>query len=1243
MRTRWLRLSRYLLAAVLLVGLGGLAVMGASNGWRECDCAGGICDGTMLAQAPSVPAAPASPNLWLQDQRAITPPTHPSPKWLTAYPVATPRTYRGANLEYVLMPLGGIGTGTIWLDGQGRLAVWQIFNNYDEQPRPDSFFAIRGQVAGQAPVTRVLQTVEQSGLTPMQSLEYEGGYPIARLNFTDPALPVKTRLEAFNPLIPTDAANSSLPCVIFRITARNEGEQPVEIKILGALRNLVPSPAAAGYAAPGPAVAEPVNEPGARGEFLRQPEGPLASGLLQVRSASGPLVTGPRVLWLQPLGDMVGAISEGNRQTTRVEILARFAQEGGSVVIAGVTPPLLADLEAARHQENRWTGITVFEDFEKPTYEGWTVSGAAFGRGPAGGTLGGQQPVSGFLGKRLVNTYLNGDGPQGEAVSKPFTIEKRYLGFLTGGGNHPGETCFNLKVGGQVVRTATGTNNERLVPTTWDLQDLQGKAGTLEILDHNPGGWGHVNLDQIVFSDKEPSLALRIDNSVEALALAWTWPLGGATEVTAPAATKAQPVTPALRRVQIDENWGLGKYLQLDLAAVKAAGLEVLATAPDGSPLILRGMLGKAHVTLALADNLPWSWANLLLRQARAGTLPEGARLVPISWEVGSMALTSPDTGVVSGAWNDPALLAAGFAKDGGVPPGVAGVAPNNAAVVAPLTIPPDQERSATFIISWHFPNVDRLGGHSGNLYTRKFPDALAVARYAGANASALWERTRLYHDTMYQSNLPPEWLDAITSQSCICRGPTAWQTEDGYFGGLEGSYGCCPLNCTHVWNYAQSHARLFPEIGRNMRRSDLLVYMKDTGETSHRQHQWSGSFIDGQCAALEGAYREYQLRSDRRFLEEIYPSLKKATDWLIERIDADHDGVPGGLQPNTYDCNVSGANTFIGSQYLSALAAAEKMALVEGEEATAAGWQAIREVGMKNQDQRLWKDEFYIQIPDPQPASDYNTGCHSDQLLGHWWAHMLGLGYLYPPDHVKTALESVVKYNFRTDFQGFEQKPRRYIPDDEGGLLMCTWPNGGRPASFTIYSDEVWTGIEYAAAGAMIYEGELDNARRIVAMARSRYDGRKREGLNSGPGGNPFNELECGKFYVRAMSSWGLLIAAQGQILEGPAGIIGFKPNWQPEDHRSFFTAPEGWGLFVRKRAGTTQTERLELRYGQFKLKELVFAVPEEAGKLQSTVSVSGKRLPVQMVRNGGEVRLRLDQEVTVKEGDTVQVEMKW
>ena len=66
----------------------------------------------------------------------------------------------------------------------------------------------------------------------------------------------------------------------------------------------------------------------------------------------------------------------------------------------------------------------------------------------------------------LVNTYLRGDGTTGTLTSPEFTIERKRIAFLIGGGAHRDGTCINLLVSGTVVRTAAGKNNERLDPTT---------------------------------------------------------------------------------------------------------------------------------------------------------------------------------------------------------------------------------------------------------------------------------------------------------------------------------------------------------------------------------------------------------------------------------------------------------------------------------------------------------------------------------------------------------------------------------------------------------------------------------------------------------------------------------------------------------------------------------------------------------------------------------------------------------
>jgi len=141
-------------------------------------------------------------------------------------------------------------------------------------------------------------------------------------------------------------------------------------------------------------------------------------------------------------------------------------------------------------------------DFEGETYGDWTLEGTAFGKGPARGTLPNQQQVSDFEGRGLVNSFLGGDAAQGTLTSPPFTLERAFVNFLVGGGNHPGETCVELLIDGKVVRTATGSDDERLDWQTWDVRELAGKPARLRIADRNSGGWGHINVDSIAQSDE---------------------------------------------------------------------------------------------------------------------------------------------------------------------------------------------------------------------------------------------------------------------------------------------------------------------------------------------------------------------------------------------------------------------------------------------------------------------------------------------------------------------------------------------------------------------------------------------------------------------------------------------------------------------------------------------------------------------------------------------------------------------
>lgn len=175
---------------------------------------------------------------------------------------------------------------------------------------------------------------------------------------------------------------------------------------------------------------------------------------------------------------------------------------------------LIAAFAAALPPVARAADDIIFADFEGPDYGSWTATGTAFGDGPAAGTLPNQMPVSGFQGKRLVNSFVGGDGSTGKLTSPEFKIERKYISFLIGGGGYEGKTCLTLIVEGRAARTATGPNvagggSEALEPASWDVSELRGKTARLQIVDEATGGWGHINLDYIVFTDSKPPSLVR--------------------------------------------------------------------------------------------------------------------------------------------------------------------------------------------------------------------------------------------------------------------------------------------------------------------------------------------------------------------------------------------------------------------------------------------------------------------------------------------------------------------------------------------------------------------------------------------------------------------------------------------------------------------------------------------------------------------------------------------------------------
>jgi hypothetical protein len=334
------------------------------------------------------------------------------------------------------------------------------------------------------------------------------------------------------------------------------------------------------------------------------------------------------------------------------------------------------------------------------------------------------------------------------------------------------------------------------------------------------------------------------------------------------------------------------------------------------------------------------------------------------------------------------------------------------------------------------------------------------------------------------------------------------------------------------------------------------------------------------------------------------------------------------GEQPNTYDISIHGANTFIGTLCLAALRTVEEFACRMQEADLAAECRTVFVRGREQIEQRLWNGEYYVQEVDfaEHPEQNWGTGCHSDQLFGQWWAHLLGLGHLLDPDRVRSAAIAIATHNFRECFAGHRQQPRAFVTDEDQGLLNCTWPRGGRPDVPTQYSDEVWTGIEYEVAALLLQEGEAEHALRIVEAVRARYDGRKQ---------NPWNDIECGDHYVRAMASWSLIEAASGYTYDAAKRMIGFAPVIRPDAFRAPFVASKGWGTVEQTAYDGRQTLTLQPVFGTLTLSTLRLQ-PLVAG-WSCQVTLDGVSLETGAARIDRDLAIEFRDPVTIAVGNTL------
>ena len=359
-------------------------------------------------------------------------------------------------------------------------------------------------------------------------------------------------------------------------------------------------------------------------------------------------------------------------------------------------------------------------------------------------------------------------------------------------------------------------------------------------------------------------------------------------------------------------------------------------------------------------------------------------------------------------------------------------------------------------------------------------------------------------------------------------------------------------------------------------------------------------------------------------------------------------DGILEGIQYNTLDKMWQGKNAWQSGLYNAALQAGAAMAVEMGDKKFAKKCEAIAKLGQQNITNQLFNGEYFINIPDLENTEEPNTGigCHIDQVLGQSWAMQAGLPRVLPKKETVSALKSLYKYNFQKDVGTYLENSviknvRFYALPGEAGTIMCTFPKGGASEAkgtkaaewdnlVVGYFSESMTGFTYQAAAHMIAEGLVDKGMTMIKAIHDRYASIKR---------NPYNEIEYGNHYTRAMSSYGAFISASGFTLNEPNGKIGFAPKINPENFKSAFIAGNSWGTFIQKTKNGQQEASIEIAYGKLKLQEISLDKLSNAKKV--VLTLNGEKVKAKLKKNDTKVTVCF-KSIALSKGDKIEVLIK-
>lgn len=577
----------------------------------------------------------------------------------------------------------------------------------------------------------------------------------------------------------------------------------------------------------------------------------------------------------------------------------------------------------------------------------------------------------------------------------------------------------------------------------------------------------------------------------------------------------------------------------------------------------------------------------------RAGELPLS----------GSIAVRTVGSGIrsESATASDFRSLWEAFAAGKSIATSLPREAPRYGASTARIMLKPGETKSITFILAWYLPNRPFLSENPGNYYSTLYRDADDVADKVAGRLGGDW-RAMLQWQQVMRSNSLPEWLQDSLINSVATMYKTGMRFRDGRWRQWE-AFSCADVDPGHIDFYeVLPYMFFYPELRKQILSRFATVQHPDgfipevlgTGGVPDSVKSGAGPLDqpggremgDSATVFVLGVWQYYLWTGDRAFLDSLWPHVKSAARWQIERSAA--FGLPEYLQ-TTYDLFQFDKKTLVSYNaflHLASMLAAEKVAKIENDSASAREFHAAFEIGQRTLDKNLWTGKYFrawwSEGKTPPDA------LLADTLYGQLWASALNLGVLTNKTRLMSHLRSEAELNANpfglrimsgnAHDAHMENTSAPWTAGEPMPNDNLIWPAG----SIDWGSLEIYMGASVSQA--------LAEVNKVISNQRLKlHDQWDYTDLNNNWDGGPWGNSH----YTRQLILWMLPLAISGQQWDATAERLTFQPANSAPSRLPFFV-PLAIGVLDSVSPGKW---RITLTSGRLALREVGIASEKWTG----------------------------------------------